>query len=25
MKHKHLITFGSVMVLAWAFGMFLFI
>jgi hypothetical protein len=25
MKHKHLITFGSVMVVAWAIGTFLFI
>ena len=25
MKHKHLLTFGSVMLVAWAFGMFLFV
>jgi len=25
MKHKHLITFGSVMIVAWALGTFLFI
>ena len=25
MKHKHLLTFGSVMLVAWAFGTFLFV
>jgi hypothetical protein len=25
MKHKHLITFGSVMLVAWALGTFLFV